>query len=89
MCKHCEDIILRKHFYSQQDFLNCLDYIKELLEIGNFELIKSTCDLGSIRNENGQWASDDFRWTIRCKECGQNFTCYANTYRGGGGFVKE
>ena len=88
-CENCQDIILRKSFYSQHDWMNCLEYIKELLESGNYELVELTCDFDHIRNIDGIWSNDSFRYVICCKCCGKRYLCYANTYRGGGGFIEE
>lgn len=87
-CKNCHNIVLRKSFYSKQDWLNCLEYIKELRGNENYELVESTCGFENIRNANGEWSKDEFRHVIKCKCCGKRYLCYANTYRGGG-FVEE
>lgn len=89
MCEKCQDIVLRKSFYSKQDWLNCLEYIKELIANENYELVESTCDFDNIRNADGEWSNDEFRHVVKCKCCGKRYLCYANTYRGGGGFVEE
>lgn len=89
VCENCQDLVLRKSFYSKQDWLNCLEYIKELIENGNYELVESDCDLNNILNANGEWSKDDFHHVIQCKCCGKRYMCHANTYRGGGGFIEE
>ena len=89
MCENCSDIILRKHFYSAQDYLNCLDYIKSLIADGKFEMVKQTCDLDKVKNENGCWVDDSILHELKCKKCSARYTAHADTYHGGGGFVKE
>ena len=89
MCEHCQDIILKKSFYTPKDWLDCLEYIKCLVNYGDYEFVEATCDIDRVRNENGAWADDVISHTIQCKKCGQNFICYANTYRGGGSFTKS
>lgn len=88
-CENCQDIVLRKSFHSKQDWLNCLEYIKELIKNENYELVESTCDFDNIRYEDGKWSNDEFRHVIKCKCCGKRYLCYVNTYRGGGGFIKH
>ncbi len=56
---------------------------------GEFELIaeESTCSLEKVKNEDG-WADEIMAHMIRCKHCGQIFTCVVNTWRGSGHFKK-
>lgn len=89
ICKSCEDVVLQKKFYSVQAWLDCIEYIKELLESGRFDLIEATCDFDNIRDKNGKWSSDNIYYVIRCKNCGQVFRCYADTYHGSGEFVND
>lgn len=88
MCKICENVILRKNFYSPRDYLNCLDYLWELIDSGAFELESATCDLDKVKGPDGKWVDDIIGHVIRCKGCGQAFTCSCCTYRGGGSFYK-
>ena len=88
MCGACGDIILRKEFYSPRDYLNCLNYIRELVDSGGFVLEPGACDLDKINDENGCWVDDIIAHVIHCKACGQAFTCFCDTYHGGGGFRK-
>lgn len=88
-CENCRDLILRNEFYSPRDWLNCLEYLKTLLERGTYELTEQTCDFDAVRGEDGKWSADLFRWVLRCRTCGQTYICYANTYRGCGGFRRE
>jgi len=89
MCEYCSDIILRDYFYSPQDYLNCLEYIKSLIAGGNFKMIKQTCDLDKMQDENGCWADDIITHEIRCKKCGKRYIAFADTHHGGGGFSKK
>ena len=45
MCDVCSEIILRDNFYSPQDYLDCLNYISELVSENNFEITYQTCDV--------------------------------------------
>ena len=87
MCKICQDILLSEKFYSSKDWLDCLRYMKLLLDRGEFELVASTCDIDKVK-ANGKWVNDIIQHSIQCKTCGQIFICYANTYQGGGAFRK-
>ena len=55
--------------------------ISELLEE------ESTCPLNQVKTEDG-WADEIMVHMVRCKHCGQVFTCVVNTYRGSGSFRK-
>lgn len=89
MCNYCYNIQLWKKFDSPKEYLDCIEYINQLIENGNFELIKeeSTCSLNQVKTEKG-WADEIMVHIIRCKHCGQIFTCVVNTYRGSGSFRK-
>ena len=54
-----------------------------------FELLEeeSTCPLNQVKTEDG-WADEIMVHMVRCKHCGQVFTCVVNTYRGSGSFKK-
>lgn len=88
MCNCCSNIILRNSFYTPQAYDMCLVYIKELLNSGNFEMIEQNCELDHVKDENGHWTADIIFHAIRCKSCGQVFTCSVNTYHGRGYFKK-
>ena len=64
-------------------------YIQQLVGQGEFELIaeESTCPLEKVKTEDG-WADEIMAHMIRCKHCGQIFTCVVNTWRGSGHFKK-
>lgn len=86
MCESCNDIVLRNKFNSPRDYLNCLTYIQSLVESGNYEVVEQTCDLDKVKDSDGKWISDIIRHKIRCKHCGQGFTCFCNVYHGTGNF---
>lgn len=87
MCENCENIRLIKLFRSPYEYLQCVEYIKDLLSDG-FELVEGNCPLDEVRDENGHWADDIIYHVIKCEKCGQVFSCCVNTYRGGGAFQK-
>ena len=88
MCDNCKNIILRDSFYSPRDYTNCLIYIQELLNTGNYALIEKSCDLDKTKNENGCWTDDIIVHVIQCKKCGKCFSCSIDTYHGRGSFTK-
>ena len=89
MCENCKGIILRKRFHSSHDYMECIAYIKTLLATGKYELIDATCDIHHIKNANGCWVNDLISHTLRCKLCGSDFICIADTYHGSGSFVAK
>ncbi len=88
MCLVCDNIRLKKRFASPADYMQWLDYIRELLDSGNYEIESQTCDLDKVKDENGCWVDDLIGHTIRCKHCGQAYTCFVDTYHGNGSFRK-
>ena len=76
MCEHCRNIQTWRKFDAPKDYLACIAYIQQLVEQGEFELIaeESTCPLEKVKNEDG-WADEIMAHMIRCKHCGQIFTC--------------
>ena len=85
MCEHCRNIQTWRKFDAPKDYLACIAYIQQLVEQGEFELIaeESTCPLEKVKTEDG-WADEIMAHMIRCKHCGQIFTCVVNTWRGSG-----
>ena len=71
MCDNFNIIILRDFFYSPKDYLNCLEYIQELLDTGKFILVEKSFDLGKVQDEKGCWIDDLISHVIRCKKCGR------------------
>jgi len=86
MCENCKDIILRDSFYNPNDYLNCLEYIRELICADKFTLIRKTCDLNSVKDSSGHWSSDIIKHTLQCNKCGKHFVCFCDTYHGSGSF---
>lgn len=88
MCENCENIRLVKQFNSPDEYLQCVEYIKGLIDDGGFELIEGDCPLDKVINKEGHWADDIICHVVRCGKCKQTFSCRVNTYRGGGAFSK-
>lgn len=86
-CDNCGNIRLVKLFRSPYEYLQCVEYIKGLIADGGFELIEGNCPLDKVKDEDG-WADDVIYHAIKCKKCGQVYSCCCNTYRGGGSFMK-
>ncbi len=89
MCLVCDNIPLTKWFASPKEYMLCLNYIQKLLDSGDFEMESQTCDLDKVKNDMGYWVDDLIAHTIRCKRCGQTYTCSADTYHGNGRFLKD
>ncbi len=88
MCQICSNIRLQSHFFTPDEYLKCLKYIQQLVDTGDFEFCEKTCDTDRVKNENGCWVDDVICHVIKCKYCGQCYSCCAVTYRGGGSFRK-
>lgn len=88
MCECCSEIVLRDSFYSPQDYLNCLNYIKTLITDKKFVIVKQTCDLGCVKNENDCWVGDIIVHEIKCKKCGKHYIVHCDTYHGHGDFSR-
>ncbi len=89
MCDNCKDIVVRDHFYSARDYLDCLNYIHSLVKQEKYEIINQTCSLDKVTSANGSWINDIITHEIKCKACGQVFTCFCDTYHGSGGFHQK
>lgn len=63
--------------------------IQSLVDSGSFQFEFKACDTDKVKNENGYWIDDVISNVIKCKNCGQCFTCTVVTYRGNGSFRKE
>ena len=81
MCEYCRDIQTWRKFDAPKDYLACIAYIQQLIPE------ESTCPLEKVKTEDG-WADEIMLHMIRCKHCGQIFTCVVNTWRGSGHFKK-
>ena len=64
MCEICDKIELRNSFPNPQSYLNCLDYIKGLIDSGDFEMESQTCDLDQVKDENGCFVDDVINKTL-------------------------
>ena len=82
ICDYCHNIRKWKRFNALKDYLACIEYIQQLVTNGGFELLEeeSTCPLNQVKTEDG-WADEIMVHTVRCKHCGQVFTCVVNTSR--------
>ena len=89
ICDYCHNIQEWKKFNAPKDYLACIEYIQQLVTNGGFELLEeeSTCPLNQVETEDG-WADEIMVHMVRCKHCGQVFTCVVNTYRGSGSFKR-
>ena len=89
MCDYCRTIQIWRKFDAPRDYLACIAYIRQLVVEGGFELLmeESTCPLEKVKTEDG-WADEIMVRTLRCRHCGQIFTCVVNTWRGSGHFKK-
>lgn len=88
MCEKCSDIKLVKLFRSPMEYTQTVEYIKALIASGDFTLVSGNCPLDGVKDTDGHWADDIIYHLIRCENCGQEFSCCCNTYRGGGSFGK-
>ena len=86
MCEICHSISLVDNFKTPKDYLMCLEYIKELVDSGNFIIESQTCLFDKVKNENGIWIDDIISHTIVCRKCGRAYTCFCDTYHGNGRF---
>lgn len=67
---------------SLEDFLNCLELFKEILENDSFEYVSSNFELEHPKNHQGCWQDDILAYIIRCKACGRKYSCSCDTYHG-------
>ena len=88
MCSVCDKVELREDFPTPEAYLECLDYIQKLIDSGNFELESQTCDPDKVLDADGYFVEDIICHTIKCKCCGQAYSCGMNTYHGSGRFRK-
>ena len=71
-----------RHLTTPEDFLECLQLFKSLLESGNFEYVTSNFELEQPKRNNGCWQDDTMEYIIRCKACGRKYCCFCDTYHG-------
>ena len=76
MCDCCRNNLIWKKFDTPRDYLACIEYISQLVADGGFEFLtdESTCPLNQVKTDDG-WADEIMVHTIRCRRCGQIFTC--------------
>lgn len=87
VCEICEKVKTVDHFYpAPKAYFDCLRYIQALVDSGDFEFEFKDCDTDKVKDENEHWINDVMRHVIKCKNCGQYFTCFADTYHGDGYF---
>lgn len=89
MCEICKKVKTTEHFPTPQSYLDCLGYIQRLVDGGEFEFVSKSCDVDKVTDEKGRWANDVITHVIKCKGCGQCFTCSMVAFRGGGSFRKD
>lgn len=88
MCEICKNVKTIDFFHTPNEYLECLKYLQSLVDSGNFLFESKTCDIDKVKNENGCWIDDIISHVIKCKKCGQCYTCTVVTYRGSGSFRK-
>lgn len=86
MCKSCEKVKTINFFSTPNDYLVCLHDIQSLVDSGDFLFESKDCDIDKVKDKDGFWIDDVISHVIRCKNCGQCFTCTAITYSGRGSF---
>ena len=86
VCEICEKVKTVNHFCTSKAYLDCLRYMQGLVDSGDFEFESKNCDTDKVKDENGHWINDVMFHVIKCKNCGQHFTCFADTYHGNGYF---
>lgn len=87
VCEVCSNIQLKEAFMSPKEYLECLKYIQQLVDSDNFEFVSKDCDTDKVEDDN-RWFNDSIEHVIKCKSCGQYFTCCCDTYHGNGNFKK-
>ena len=89
MCEICEKVRTVDDFTTPRVYLDCLKYIQSLVDSGYFQFESKDCNTDKVKDENGRWFADVISHVIKCKNCGQRFSCVAVPHRGGGSFSKE
>lgn len=89
MCEVCKNVKTVKFFSTPQEYLDCLKYIQDLVNDGDFKFKSKDCDTDKVKDENGCWIADVITHVIECKNRGQQFTCVVVTHRGGGSFERK
>lgn len=86
MCEKCGNVRLRSSISSNEEYLDCLQYVQFLVDGGDFKFMEKDCDVDKVKNADGHYVADSLRHAIKCKTCGQCFVCSADTFRGEGSF---
>ena len=87
MCNYCSQV-KELEIFSPKDYEQTIEYIKELINKEGFIFVEGTCAVGE-QKKNGLWVADVIHHIIKCPQCGQEFICAVNTYRGGGSLKKR
>ena len=88
MCEICGKVKTVDSFLSPKVYLEFLNYVQSLVDSGNFLFESKDCDTDKVKDANGYWNDDVISHVIKCKKCGQCFSCTVVTYRGSGSFRK-
>lgn len=86
ICENCGEIRLVELFQSPYEYLQCIEYIKALVEDGGFELVEGNCALDEVKDENGQWADDIVYHLIKCKKWVKSIPAVATLIAAAGAF---
>lgn len=88
MCEICRNVKTVDFFPNSKVYLECLNYIQSLVDSGDFLFESKDCDTDKAKNIDGCWIDDMICHVIKCRNCGQCFTCSVITDRGNGSFRK-
>jgi len=67
---------------SPEDYFECLTYIAELIDSGQFKWAYKTRPLYMVKGQDGDWYGDIMYHIIKCKHCGKMCGSFADTYHG-------
>lgn len=84
VCSQLEALKIR----TPDDLIACIDMIKDLIANGEFERISSNFELEHPKTPEGWWQDDLMYYSIRCRVCGQAYSCVCDTFHGSGRFGK-
>lgn len=84
MCDNCKSVKVVKTIKSPEEYLDILEYIKGLVENGNYKYDGGNSPVEAIKYwpQNGLW------YRIKCKDCSTYFTLWYDTFQGKGAFKK-
>lgn len=89
MCDICKDVKITEWRQDNAPFWECVEYIRSLVDSGDFGFTFKTCEIDSVKNKLGYYVDDQIAFSIKCNQCGQEFTCSADTYHRNGRFSKD